>query len=164
VSALTLSASSIRTAALVAAVLVAGWEESAEAQVGLASRESRVALIAQVPAAASLQRVGSFRVLEERNSLREAAVTIRVASTAGYRLLVHRTGQAVSGQAARVWVLAVDRRFHELREGSPVTVAQYRTPTGELEREIVYRFETHEPTSETDTLPVRYELAVTPIM
>ena len=150
-------------AAFVAAVLV-GWAESADAQVGLTSRESRITLIARVPVAASLQRVGSFRLLGERNSLREAAITVRLSSTAGYRLLVHGTGHPASGQAGRIWVLAVDGRFRELQEGSPVTVVHDRTPTGELERAIVYRFETTEPAGETDTLPVRYELAVTPVM
>jgi hypothetical protein len=145
-------------------VLVAGSPARAEAQVGLTSQGTRIALVARVPAAASLQGVGTFRVLGERNSLREGAVTIRLASTSGYRLLVHGTGHPSSGRSERIWVRAVDGEFQELREGSPVTVAFHGTATGELEQDLVYRFESAEPVSERITLPVRYELAVTPAM
>ncbi|HEX6434379.1 MAG TPA: hypothetical protein VFZ87_09040 [Gemmatimonadales bacterium] len=164
-SAVRLPAERIGKAALLIAILLAPTER-AEAQVGLASRESRIVLIAQVPSGASLQAVSSPRVLGMPGSVREATVTVRLASSSGYRLLVHGTtrGYARAGQSERIWVRGLDGRFHELQENSPVTVAQDQRPAGELDRHIVYRFETAGPADQPVSLPVRYEIAVSPTL
>ena len=156
-------AKQIGKAALAIAVFLAS-PGSAQAQVGLTSRESRVALIARVPSGASVQSVGSPRVIAGRGSVREATVTVRLASTSGYRLLVRTARNAQPVQRSRVWVRGVDGRFHELREGSPVTVAYHQKHAGESERDIVDRVETAEPADDALTLPVRYEIAVNPAL
>jgi hypothetical protein len=57
-----------------------------------------------------------------------------------------------------------DGKFHELRDGSAVTVAHHQRHSGELEREVRYRFEDSDMGFERVTLPVRYEIAVRPAM
>ena len=155
----------IGTAAVFIAVLLVPAER-AEAQVGLASRESRVSLVARVPSGASM--VASLpRVLGERGAVSEASVTVRLAGNSGYRLLVHRTAPqraAGTGNRGRIWVQGLDGTFHELQENSPVTVALDQSHTGELERDIVYRFETSGPADGMVSLPVRYEIAVNPTL
>ncbi len=166
VRAVSLPATGIGKAALLMALLLASAER-AEAQVGLASRESRVALIAHVPSHASMQAVSSPRVLGVRGSVREGKVTVRLASNGGYRLLVHGTGHlghSREGTTARIWVQGADGHFHELQKNSPVTVAQDQRHAGELERDIVYRFEASGPADEPVSLPVRYEIAVRPVL
>ncbi|HET6777886.1 MAG TPA: hypothetical protein VFH26_03275, partial [Gemmatimonadales bacterium] len=105
VSAVRFPAERIGKAALLIAVLLAPTRR-AEAQVGLASRESRVALIARVPSGASMQAVSSPHVLAMQGSVREATVTVRLASSCGYRLLVHGTthGYSRAGRSERIWV------------------------------------------------------------
>jgi hypothetical protein len=155
----------IRRAILIAVLLASA--DLAEAQVGLTSRGSRVALIAHVPSSASMQVVGLPRVLGVRGSVREAVVTVRLASNSGYRLLVRGTahqGPARSVKSGRIWVQGQDGEFHELRDGSVVTVAHHQRHSDELEREVRYRYEHSDLGSDTVTLPMRYEIAVRPVM
>jgi hypothetical protein len=58
----------------------------------------------------------------------------------------------------------VDGDFHELQENSPVTVAHNQRHAGELERDIVFRFEISSPADGTETPPVRYDIAVNPVL
>jgi hypothetical protein len=58
----------------------------------------------------------------------------------------------------------LDGNFHELRERTAVTVAHDGRPAGELDREVRYRLEHSNTSSETATLPVRYEIAVKPVI
>jgi hypothetical protein len=153
-------------AALVIAIFLTS-ASVAEAQVGLASRESRVTLIAHIGSGAAMPVVGSPRVLAVRGSVLELAVTVRLSSKGGYRLLVHGTAgqrQPSPQISPRIWVQGIDGNFHELREGTAVTVAHDERPAGELDREVRYRLEHSNTSSETATLPVRYEIAVKPVI
>ncbi len=164
--AVTLPAERVRMAALVIAIFLTSAPTS-EAQVGLASRESRVTLIAHIPSAAEMPLVGPPRVLAVRDSVLELAVTVRLSSKGGYRLLVHGNAgqrQPSSRISRRIWVQGVDGNFHELQEGTAVTVAHDGRPAGELDREVRYRLEHSNTSSETAPLPLRYEIAVKPVI
>jgi hypothetical protein len=165
VSAVSLPADGIAKAAFILAALLA-LPMRAEAQVGLASRPSQVALIARVPAGASLQ-ADSPRLLGNEGSVRTAKVSVRLISTSGYRLLVHGTahqGDTRSDRSGRIWVQGVDGLFHELQENSPVTVARDRNRAGEFQQEVVFHLENSGPAAEMTSLPVRYEIVVNPIL
>jgi hypothetical protein len=164
VSAVSLSVQWIGKIALPVAVVFASAQR-ADAQVGLVSRESRVALVAHVPAVASIRDVGALRVLRAQGSVQEAKVTLRIASNGGYRLLVLGTPnstESLQRKSGRIWVQGLDGSFQELKENSPVTVSHDRRHAGEWERDIVYRFETSGPADGIPSLPVRYEIAVNP--
>lgn len=150
-------------AALVAALLA--WSGEAQAQVGLASRDAPISLVARVPAGAAMEEVSSARTIAVRGSIREAAVTVRLTSNSGYRLIVHgiRTEQHPSA-AGRIWVLGVDGNFHQLVGGFPVTVAHEKQTAGESARDVVFRIEHSAELLEQQSVPVRYDVAVNPSM
>jgi hypothetical protein len=148
-----------RTTALLAVTLFAAGQ-SASAQVGLSSGTQQVALLARVPARASFQEVIPLRE-KASGSVRETSVTVRLAANTGYRLIVR--GAQPTG--ARLWVRAADGLFHELAPGARVTVARHATGTGEWEQEVHYRIESADaPQLEATTLPVRYEVAIDPVL
>ena len=150
-------------AALVAALIA--WSGEVRAQVGLASREARISLVARVPVAAVMEEVSSPRTITVRGSIREAAVTVRLTSNSGYRLIVHdiRSEQHASA-TGRIWVLGADGKFHELVNGSPVTVVHEKQRAGELARDVVFRIEHSAELLEQQSVPVRYDVAVNPSM
>ena len=154
-----------RTMAVLMAALV-GLAGTAQGQVGLASHEARVAIIASIPSAAAVHAVGSPRVTRVRGLIREAAVSVRLSSNNGYRLIVRGTGRQEKGRSAvgRIWVKAVDGTFHELGEGSAVTVAQEQRQAGAFDRQVVYRIESSEVAAELTGLPICYDIAVNPVM
>ena len=156
----------IRTATIVLGFVVLTWPREIQGQVGLASGEARVALVAIAPAHTEVQGVSLPRLGESRGHLREASFTLRLTSNNGYRLVVRRTGaNSTRGDAAgRVWVRGVDGDFHELTPGSPVTIADQR-PAGEHEREVLYRIQDlPEAAAILQALPVYYDIAVKPVM
>lgn len=146
----------IRLATLMVAALA--LPRAVDAQVDAASKLAQVTLIARVAPRASIESVSPTRETGRQGLLREASVTVRLSTNAGYRLAVLRTPTG-GGPVTRVWVRAAGGGFQELAPGSSVTVAQDASPAGESEREVGYRIETENSVLE---LPVRYEIAVNP--
>jgi hypothetical protein len=127
----------------------------AESQVGITSGVTQIALIAHVAARGSIQEVSAERETGRIGSVREASVTVRVAANTGYQLVVR--GTAVT--ASRIWVRGVNGEFQELTAGSSVTVARGTRAAGQWDREVHYRIES---ASDLNSLPVRYEIALSP--
>jgi hypothetical protein len=148
-----------RTTVLLAVTLFAAGQ-SASAQVGLSSSTPAVALLARVPARASLQEV--IPLWEKgTGSIRETSVRVRLAANRGYRLIAR--GAQPTG--ARLWVRAADGQFHELAPGARITVARHATGTEQWEQEVHYRIESEDAHQiEATTLPVRYEVAIDPVL
>ena len=158
------SSSHIGLAVLLAMGLA--WGSNAQAQVGLASREARVTLVASAPPRAAMTTVGAPRLIAVHGSVREAAVTVGLSSNHGYRLVVRGTGRpqaAGSEPSPRIWVRGVDGKFQELGIGSRITVVQGGRH-GKSDPEIVYRIESSGAELEIRSLPVQYEIAVTPVL
>jgi hypothetical protein len=110
--------------------------------------------------------VGAPRLIGVHGSIREAAVTIQLSTNHGYRLVVRGTNEpqgARSEPGRRIWVRGVDGKFHELGNGSRITVVHERLH-GKSDPEVVYRIETSGAESGMWSLPVRYEIAVTPVL
>jgi hypothetical protein len=137
-----------------------------QGQVGLASGEARIALVAIAPAHASLESVSELREADSPGPLRESSVMVRLSSNGGYRLIVRRTGSMATEATGvgRVWVRGLDGEFHELTSESPVTVAEER-PAGEYEQEVFYRIEgpATRPAA-LQALPFYYDIAVKPAL
>jgi hypothetical protein len=133
--------------------------QGASAQVGLSSGIQQITLLARVPVRASLQEVIP---LEDKasGSIRETSVRVRLAASAGCRLMV----RGVQPTAARIWVRAADGRFHELVAGTPVTVARNATGNGDWVQEIHYRTEREDARGTQAPLRVRYEVVVDPAL
>lgn len=147
-----------RTSVLLAVTLFAA-AGSASAQVGLSSGAQRVALLVRVPARASLQEVVPLQE-KARGSIRETSVRVRLAANTGYRLIV----RAAQPTGSRLMVRAADGQFHELVAGTPVTVARHAPGTGEQDQEVHYRIESADARVPQAPLPVRYEVAVDPVL
>jgi hypothetical protein len=131
------------------------FPRAARAQVGTPSGAAHVALVAHVATRASIQGVSGDRVTGRVGGLRKASATVRISANTGYRLIVRGTG----APSSRVWVRAVTGEFQELTDGSSVTVAQGAYGAVESEREIQYRIEA---AGKEQSLPVRYEMAISP--
>jgi hypothetical protein len=113
-----------------------------------------------------MPQVGLPRDTGRQGSLREARVAVSMTANVGYRVIVRGTGATKSpgsGPTGRIWVLGADGRFHELGGGTAVTVMRVHA-AGESEREIVYRIEDSPDTGSVHPLPVRYDLAVNPVL
>jgi hypothetical protein len=133
--------------------------EQLEAQVGLSSGVSQVALFARSAPRGSIQGVSGQRENGRDGAVRQLSVTVRMSANTGYQLRVQRSGNPTN----RIWVRSADGRFQELASGVPVTVASDRHGAGQWERQVEYRVEVAEG-SEPAGLPVRYEIAVDPTM
>lgn len=154
------------TATVVLWSVVLSWPREIQGQVGLASGEARIALVAIAPAHASLESVSQPREVDSPGPLREASVMVRLSSNGGYLLMVRRTGITTTEAmgVGRVWVRGLDGKFHELTSGSPVTVADER-PAGEYEQEVFYRIEgATTRQAALQALPVHYDIAVKPAL
>jgi hypothetical protein len=123
-------------------------------QVGITSGMTQVALVARVAPRGSIQGVSAERETGRMGALREASVTVRMSANTGYRLVVKAAGTSTS----RIWVRAMTGEFQELTAGSSVTVARDAHRAGQWEREVQYRIEG----GDLNSLPVRYEIAVSP--
>jgi hypothetical protein len=64
-----------------------------------------------------------------------------------------------AGAASRIWVRGVNGEFQELTAGSSVTVARGTHAVGQWDREVQYRIES---AGDLNSLPVRYEIALSP--
>jgi len=127
--------------------------------VGLSSSTPAVALLARVPARASLQEVTPLRE-KGIGSIRETSVRVRLAANSGYRLIA----RAAQPTGARLWVRAADGQFHELAPGARITVARHATGAEQWEQ-VHYRIESEDAHQlEATTLPVRYEVAIDPVL
>jgi hypothetical protein len=135
-----------------------------QAQVGLASGASQIALIARAAPQASINGVSPTQETARRGALSEGTVKVRLSANTGYRLVVVGTAplSSTDQSASRVWVRAENGRFEELRSGGSVTVAHELRGAGEREREVRYRTESSEIHESAQALPVRYELRVEP--
>jgi hypothetical protein len=127
----------------------------APGQVGIPSGVAQVTLVAHVVTRASVQGVSGERVMGRVGGLRETSTTVRISANTGYRLIIRRAG----APSSRVWVRAVTGEFQELTDGSSVTVAQGAYGAVAWEREIQYRIEA---AGMEESLPVRYEMAISP--
>jgi hypothetical protein len=150
---------SLRSLATILAVLFVR-PQGVEAQIGLTSGMAQLALVARIPPRGSIQGVGAQRETGRVGSIREASVTVRMSANTGYQLMVKGTGAPTS----RIWVRAVNGQFQELTAGSSVTVAQDTHCAGQWEREVHYRIETQESAGDLTVLPVRYEIAINPVI
>jgi hypothetical protein len=127
----------------------------AQSQVGITSRLTQVALVAHVAPRGSIQAVSATRETGRVGGLRATSATVSISANTGYRLVVRAAGVPTS----RIWVRAVSGEFQELTAGSSITVARGAHTAGQTEREVQYRLES--AGSET-SLPVRYEIAISP--
>lgn len=141
--------------ALVTFGAILGLPGVAQGQVGITSGLTQVALVAHVAPRGSIQGVSAERETSRMGALREASVTVRMSANTGYRLIVRSAGASTS----RIWVRSVTGEFQELTAGSSVTVARGAHTAGQSEREIQYRIESG---GNSNSLPVRYEIAISP--
>ncbi|MFL5403966.1 MAG: hypothetical protein ACJ8BF_14255 [Gemmatimonadales bacterium] len=142
----------------VAALLVASAPVAAEAQVGIASNMTQIALVARVSPRGSISAVGAQRETARMGTVREATVSVGVSANTGYQLIV----RAVAATSSRIWVRAVNGEFQELKAGSAVTVAKDSHCAGQWERSVQFRIEMAEGADQMQPLPVRYEIAISP--
>ena len=143
--------------ALGAVMIAALSGVSLAAQVGIGSNLAQIALVVRVAPRASIEDVSPAVRSTSPGSLREASVKVRLFANTGYRLVVVGTP---SSQASRLWVRSSSGDFHELVPGASVTVAQGARSAGQSEREVSYRLES--AADAVESLPVRYEIVVTP--
>ena len=147
---------SARVCKLVAAMALMSSSGGAglQAQVGLSSGVTQIALVVRAPSHATMPAVSVQRETGRRGDLREAAVRIRLLANSGYRLVAR--GNA--GSTSRVWIHVADDDYQELIPGKSVTLPGARQ--GSSEREI--RYLTDGSTSSAE-LPLHFELVVDPI-
>jgi hypothetical protein len=145
------------TARLTATLM--GLPTAAEAQVGLTSGMAQVALVAYSAPRGSIQGVRQPRELARVGAVSEGSVLVRLSANTGYQLIVRKTGSTTS----RIWVRTSTGDFQELTIGSAVIVARGMRAEGECE--IRYRIESSDTADiATQSLPVRYEIAINPTL
>lgn len=149
----------LRTLATLSVVLFAR-PQGVQAQIGITSGMAQVALVARIAPRGSIQGVSAQRETGRVGTIREASVTVRMSANTGYQLMVKGTGASTS----RIWVRAASGEFQELTAGSSVTVARDTHCAGQWEREVQYRIETQESAGDLTVLPVRYEIAINPVI
>ncbi len=148
----------IRCCFLAGAILALAGGTELEAQAGLSSRVSLVALIARVAPRASMMQAGPAIETGTRGGAKELSVKIHLLANTGYRLVALGTAP----MAARpLLVRDVEGEYRELTAGTAVTVARDHRGTGEWLGEVRYRSHSSHGDSE-DALPVRYEVRVDP--
>jgi hypothetical protein len=149
-----------RTVALVG-LLAVGSAQAAVSQVGLSSGLAQVTLLARIAPRGSIHGVGAQRETARQGTVREVSVMVGLSANTGYQLIVRGT----SAPASRVWVRAVTGEYQELTAGASVTVARDTRCAGQWQREVQYRIETSDAAgSELQNLPVRYEMAINPVL
>lgn len=146
---------------LIGFLVLLGMPQRLEAQVGLSSGMAQVALVARVAPRGSVDGVTPQRETGRTRSIREASVTVRMFANTGYQLVVRGTG----APASRLWVRAAGGEFQEVSAGSSVTVVRDARGGGTREHQVQYRMETTGGAeSVMPSLPVRYEIAISPTM
>jgi len=143
-------------------ILAVAAPAALQAQVGLASGSARIALIARVAPGASINGVSLARETARQGTLKEGTVKVRLSANTGYRLVVVGTAPVSSNAepASRLWVRAENGRFEELKSGAAVTVVRGHHADAGSEPEVSFRSETS--ASDSQVLPVRYEVRVDP--
>jgi hypothetical protein len=137
-------------------LLTACIASPAVAQIGIQSGVARVTLVARSEPHGSIQAVAPARQTTAFGGIVGGSMLVRFSANSGYRLVVRSTG----APGSRVWVQDVNGAYHELTNGSAITVARDNHCAGASEREVHYRMEPSEgPSAE---IPVRYELAINP--
>jgi hypothetical protein len=132
---------------------------SVQAQVGIWSGQAQVVLLARSAPQVSFAAVGQVRRIRQQGGMIDAAAVVRFKANTSYRLIVRPTGWSSS----KVWVRTVDGEYRELTGGAALTVA--RQSRGDGEWEVNYRVEMSGSTpSATLALPVRYEIALDPVI
>ena len=143
---------------LVGLVLAAPLQ-SAEAQQGIRSGLAQVTLIARSAPQGLIRAVEPARQTGRNGTTIEATMMVRLSANTGYRLAV-RGGPP----ANRIWVRDVNGVYQELTGASAVTVARHQHGAGEWEGEVHYRVEVPEEKELSESLSVRYELALDPAL
>lgn len=133
-----------------------------QAQAGLGSNPTQIALVARVSPRASIQRVGPVTVTARRGDMREASLWVRLFTNTGYRLVVVGTSGS-NGASSLTWVRGMDGEFHPVIPGSSLTVAKDDHASGQREHEVTFRSEASIEGGR-ELLPVRYEIVVNPII
>lgn len=135
-----------------------------EAQVGLASGASRIALIARVLPRASINGMRSARETARRGNVREETITVPLSANTGYRLMVVGTAPVSSdaGIAATLWVRDESGHFEEVKPGAAVTVIRGRYAVAGWEPEVTFRSQFSESLEGAPVIPVRYEVRIDP--
>jgi hypothetical protein len=141
---------------LVGLLLVAP-AQSANAQEGIRSGLAQVTLMARSAPRGSIRSVEPARQIGRKGTMIEATMLVRVSANTGYRLAV-RSGIP----ANRIWVRDVNGVYQELTRASVVTVARGPHGAGEWEGEVRYRVEMSATRELSESLAVRYELAIDP--
>ena len=124
-----------------------------QAQVGISSSMTQVALVVRAPAHAVMPGLSAHREIGHRGDLREAAVRIHLLANSGYRLV------ARANAGSRVWIHLADDHFQELVPGRSVTLPG--RGHGSSEREVRYLTD---GSSSLLELPVRFELVIDPVI
>jgi hypothetical protein len=133
---------------------------TAEAQVGIRSGLSQVALIARRAPEGSIQAVSPAQQAGRVGRAVEASTTVRLSANSEYELTVRGFGSS----SERVWVRDVNGAFQELTGGSSITVARGSHTKGQSEREVHYRVEVGQSGELASQLPVLYEMRIKPVM
>ena len=121
-----------------------------EAQVGISSAVTQVALVIRVPSHVTVPSVSHWKI-GRRGNLDEAAVRISVPASSGYRVVARST----AGTTARVWIQVAGDSYREITSGGAVTLPGARH--GSSEREV--RYLTDGDTSATG-VPLHFELVI----
>lgn len=131
-----------------------------QAQAGLGSNPTQIALVARVSPRASIQRVGPVTVTARRGDMREASLWVRLSTNTGYRVVVVGTSSS-SDRSSLTWVRGLDGEFHPVIPGSSLTVAKNGQAAGQREHEVSFRSEAGIDGS-LEPMPVRCEIVVDP--
>jgi hypothetical protein len=138
-------------------LLLMGLAQNADAQVGIRSEVAQMTLTARSVPQGLIRAVEPARQIGRNGTTIEATMMVRLSANTGYRLAV-RGGLT----ANRIWVRDVNGVYQELTGTSSVTVARNQHGAGEWEREVRYRVAVSEEKELSESLPVRYELAIDP--
>ncbi len=143
------------------AVMALSGAPALEAQVGLSSEVSQVALIARVALHVSMEQPEAARETGRYGAMREMSVKLRVSANSRYRMVVLGSAGATG---SGLWVRDTGGEFREVASGSAITVARGGSAAGERMEELRYRSEALEPIQSGHLLPLRYEIRVEPTL
>jgi hypothetical protein len=139
------------------AILALAGGAELQAQVGISSRVSQVALIARVAPSASIRQEGPLVLRGTYGGSKELSVKLQLSANAGYRLVALATAPT---SGAPLLVLDALGEYRELTPGIAVTVARDHRGRGEWLGEVRFRSQAAEVDGKA--LPVRYEIRVDP--
>jgi hypothetical protein len=149
-----LQSARVYTPLIAMALLSASTGNDLQAQVGISSGVTQVALVVHAPSHATLPSV-SHRKMGRRGNLSEAGIRIHVSATSGYRVVAR--GNA--GMTSRIWIQVADEHYQEVTPGAAVTLPGGQRGTSE--REVRYLTD---GSSSTADVPVHLELVIDPVI